>query len=98
MKKYELTKKAIEDLYGIWSYTFKTWSEKQADKYYNDLIFAFQKIADLPIRFGEDYSGILEGLKARHVGHHMVFYLRREDKTVLIVRILHERMDYKRHF
>ena len=98
MKKYELTKKAKEDLNDIWNYTVDTWSEKQADKYYKELISAFRKIAAIPLRFGNDYSEILDGLRARHVGHHMVFYLRREDNTVLIVRILHERMDYKRHF
>lgn len=33
MAKYNLTKKAVEDLTKIWNYTFDTWSENQADAY-----------------------------------------------------------------
>jgi toxin ParE1/3/4 len=34
MAKIVFTNKAKEDLQEIWEYTYKTWSEKQADKYY----------------------------------------------------------------
>ena len=34
MPRYFLTKKAVDDLSEIWEYTYDTWSEKQADKYY----------------------------------------------------------------
>lgn len=37
MAKYSLTKEAAGDLYRIWEYTVDTWSEKQADKYYEML-------------------------------------------------------------
>ncbi len=38
MAKFRLTNKAVEDLAGIWNYTFDTWSENQADKYYKTLL------------------------------------------------------------
>ena len=38
MAEYKLTNKAVEDLSKIWDYTFEIWSEKQADKYYGELI------------------------------------------------------------
>jgi toxin ParE1/3/4 len=38
MAEYKLTKKAVEDLSKIWDYTFEIWSEKEADKYYGELI------------------------------------------------------------
>ncbi len=35
MSAYFLTNKAVEDLNGIWEYTFEQWSEQQADRYYH---------------------------------------------------------------
>ena len=34
MAKYYFSNEAVEDLSEIWNYTFSTWSEKQADTYY----------------------------------------------------------------
>ncbi len=48
MAKYKLTNKAVEDLANIWNYTFEVWSERQADKYYEMLIWNFQEIANNP--------------------------------------------------
>lgn len=38
---YRLTNKATNDLIEIWDYTFETWSEVQAEKYYSQLTDAF---------------------------------------------------------
>lgn len=45
MTEYKSTNKVVEDLSIIWEYTFEVWLEKQADKYYNNLIIDFQYIA-----------------------------------------------------
>ena len=45
MAEYHLSNKAVEDLNGIWDYTFDNWSEEQADKYYNMLLGFCQDIA-----------------------------------------------------
>ena len=37
MAKINFTKKAKIDLEEIWEYTYETWSEKQADKYYLEI-------------------------------------------------------------
>ena len=34
MAKIVFRQKAIDDLNNTWNYTYKKWSEKQADKYY----------------------------------------------------------------
>ena len=39
MSKITLRQEAIDDLNDIWRYTFKEWSKKQADKYYEMLEF-----------------------------------------------------------
>ena len=98
MARYDITKEATDDLYGIWEYTVDTWSEDQADKYYAILEAAFNEIASAPGAIGKSYEEILPGLRAYHVRRHMIFYITQENGRALIARILHERMDYIRHF
>ena len=98
MAKYDITKEATEDLYKIWAYTVDTWSEEQADTYYSLLEAGMNEVADAPERIGKPFDEILPGLKAYHVRRHMLFYTMRESGKVLIVRILHEKMDYALHF
>ena len=33
-----ISSKSVEDLTYIWNYTYRTWSERQADEYYNMLV------------------------------------------------------------
>lgn len=98
MAKYDITKEASEDLYKIWEYTVDTWSEDQADKYYATLESAFAEIATAPDRIGQPYDVIMPGLRAYHVKRHRVFYSIQDNGRALIIRILHEKMDYARHF
>ncbi|MGE4587626.1 MAG: type II toxin-antitoxin system RelE/ParE family toxin [Mangrovibacterium sp.] len=94
MVKYRISNKAIEDLSGIWEYTYDKWSEKQADKYYRMLIETFQEVADSPL-IGKKYSIIRNDLLGCRSGRHIVFYRRIENDEVEIIRILHEQMDIK---
>ena len=48
MSEYKLTNKAVADLSKIWEYTFEVCSEKQADKYYDELILNCEEIAENP--------------------------------------------------
>lgn len=43
MVKVIFRQQAIDDLNEIWLFTFKKWSEKQADKYYESLEFGLDK-------------------------------------------------------
>jgi toxin ParE1/3/4 len=94
MTKFELTKKAVEDLGDIWNYTYENWSEHQADIYYQLLIESFKEIAGNP-SIDKNYSGIVDSLRGFKVGRHIVFFREMEDKKVQIVRILHVQMDLK---
>jgi toxin ParE1/3/4 len=97
MAKINFTKKAKIDLEEIWDYTYETWSEKQADKYYNELI---EKCQELKKDFeqGRDYSILFLNLKGYTVNKHIIFYrLLDKGKTIEIARILHEKMDLKKH-
>ena len=95
MAKYHLTNKAVEDLSDIWEYTVDTWSERQADDYYNMLIASFQKITENPQLFGLKYEEIAEGLHGYRANKHIIIYRILADEDILIIRILHQRMDLK---
>jgi toxin ParE1/3/4 len=94
MAKFELTKKAVEDLGDIWNYTYENWSGHQADIYYQLLIESFKEIAGNP-SIGKNYRGIVDSLRGFKVGRHIVFFREMEDQKVQIIRILHEQMDLK---
>ena len=94
MSKYRITNKAINDLEDIWSYTVDTWSERQADLYYEMLIGFCQHIADNPA-CGRSYVDIAEDLYGLIANKHIIFYRLVSQGEIEIVRILHGRMDLK---
>ena len=98
MAKYVISQKAIDDLDGIWDYTLNTWSEEQAVKYYNSIRQSVIDLADNPGVISRSFERIRHGLMGYKVGHHIVFYIKRRDGYIRVVRILHEKMDYARHF
>ncbi len=97
MQKYVLSKRAKKDLANIWRYTVETWSRVQADKYVGGLLSMFPKIADAPEKYGQSYDHVRPGYRKSQYGKHLIFYITQYDGTVLISRILHEKMDYDRH-
>lgn len=89
-----LTNKAVEDLSKIWDYTYETWSENQANRYYNLLLDSFHKLSQTP-NLGKRYENITNGLLGYITGRHIFFYREMEASKIEIVRILHGRMDLK---
>lgn len=98
MSKVRYTNKAVEDLSSIWLYTVEEWSETQADVYYNMLIDTCNRICSGSSLLGRRYDEVSNGLLGLHAGHHIIFYRMHVSGDVLIIRILHEKMDLKRHF
>lgn len=94
MAKYLLSNKAVEDISKIWDYTYETWSENQADKYYELLIETRKEIAKSPT-IGKNYDNIEKSILGFSVGKHIIFYQEVKPREILVVRILHERMDLK---
>jgi len=92
MASYHFTKKASEDLAKIWNYTVDTWSENQADHYFQMLLDSCKDISDGRV-YGKQYDGIYPGLLGIKAGKHIIFYRITNQDVVEIVRILHERMD-----
>jgi toxin ParE1/3/4 len=94
MAKYYLTNLAVKDLAEIWEYTYKEWSEKQANKYYKLLLESCQELATYP-NFGKNYNLVQPELLGYKTNNHIIFFKIISVKEILILRILHERMDLK---
>ncbi len=92
MAKYVLSRQAIEDLTEIWMYTCSTWSDIQADKYYELLTGAFVTISNNP-DLGKSYDDVSIGLLGIRVGQHLIFYRMSKENQIQILRVLHVRMD-----
>lgn len=94
MANFHFTNKAVKDLTDIWNYTYDTWSESQADVYYQILMDACNKIANKP-DIGKSYENITSELLGFKAGKHIIFYQVFSSNNIEITRILHERMDLK---
>ena len=94
MARFKFTNNALKDLSDIWNYTILTWSERQADNYYNLIISECTAISKNP-QIGKAYPEIYKDLKGKLTSKHIIFYRVLEDQTIEITRILHERMDLK---
>lgn len=89
-----LRQRAIDDLNEIWIYTYKKWSEKQADKYYETLELALKQITKKP-NIGKAYDVIYNNLLGLKIGKHIIFYQIASENEIEVIRILHEQMDLK---
>jgi toxin ParE1/3/4 len=94
MANYFLTNKAVEDLSGIWNYTYENWSEQQADKYYELLIDTCRAIAEKPA-IGKHYDAIDKNILGYRTNQHIIFYRIIAPGEIEVLRILHGRMDLK---
>ena len=72
MHSLSFSNKAAEDLSAIWEYTYDTWSEEQADKYYQFLIEACEQIAGNPA-IGKSYKVVSVDLFGLQAGRHIIF-------------------------
>ncbi len=95
MVDLKFTNKAKEDLNSIWFYTLNTWSEKQADDYYNMLIATCKRLAAGSFVVTRQYPEIAPDLFGAYAGKHIIFFRPFNGYGILIVRILHSRMDIK---
>ena len=90
---YELSKVAEKDLEEIWIYTFETWSNKQADKYINEIIQKIQLICKNP-EIGRQLINIKADHRMLKINSHLIIY-KVEANKIKIDRVLHQRMEIK---
>ena len=95
MARFVLSPSAQADVDEIWAYTVERWGVEQAELYVRQLGSAVETIAQNPQR-GRPCDEIREGYRWYPSGSHVVFY-RITTKEVVVVRMLHQRMDFNRH-
>ena len=95
MNGYVLTARARADLREIWTYTADRWNTVQADRYLHQLRQAMEFVAANPRR-GRSCDHIRAGYFKYPAGSHVVFF-RQGQNGIIVVRILHQNMDFERH-
>jgi toxin ParE1/3/4 len=95
MPTFRLAVKAISDLKSIALYTQDKWGREQRNKYLRELDECFRMLTMDP-KLGRSCDEILPGYRKYHLNRHLVFY-RESEEGILIIRILHDRMDIESH-
>jgi toxin ParE1/3/4 len=94
MLRLELLPGAIVDLDSIYAYSIEQWGVEQAETYLRALNARIQGLRRFP-SLGTAHDALHPGLRRIGEGSHSIYYLVR-DNTVLVVRVLHDRMDTRR--
>jgi len=93
--KLVLSPRAQADIDDIWEYTVQRWGERQAETYTSLIKEGVDAIADNP-GVGRPCDDVRPGYRRYPVGSHVLFY-RVRAADIVVVRILHKRMDVERH-
>ena len=95
MKRLDLTEIARADLASIRRYSLRTWGLEQTTKYMDALRGTLKGVArgTVVTRSRDD---LRPGLQMATSGRHCIFYEANESR-VLVIRVLHDRMDYRCH-
>ena len=92
-----ITDEAKVDIENILAYTLKNWGEKQATKYSNTIKSTLFSMADNPfLLLSKERVVKRTTFRTFAFEKHIVFY-KIETERVVIVRILHQSMEAKRH-
>jgi toxin ParE1/3/4 len=93
--KIELTLVAERDLIDIYLYGIEHFGHAQAERYAETLNGNMAVAADNPT-LGADYSFVRDGLRRYECVSHAIYY-RATASGILVLRILHGRMDPSKH-
>jgi toxin ParE1/3/4 len=97
MVGYRLTIRAETDVESIYEYSVLNFGPEQAGAYFDSLFARFALLAEYS-GLGHDYGHITPGLRRFEQASHSIYYIRRDDGNVQILRILGQRQDPLRHF
>jgi toxin ParE1/3/4 len=94
---FRLSPAAESDLSDIWDYTTQQWDRDQADRYVLAIRDRLEGVVSgrIPTRSAND---VRAGYLKCAAGSHMIFFTRSDDRTVDVIRILHQSMDVEGHF
>jgi len=90
-----LSRRADLDLDEIYQHGAQTFGLDQADRYAVNLLQALDQICAFPF-LGSPVEAKMHGLRRKPSGAHIIVY-RVTDTAILVLRILHQRMEPARH-
>lgn len=93
--KLRISAKAQRDLEEIWTYSVSSWDEGQTVAYVGQVRAALDLLLANP-GLARSADDVRPGLRKFTVGSH-VLYIRLDRTSLRLVRILHGRMDPRRH-
>jgi toxin ParE1/3/4 len=96
MTRAVLAKRAKRDLVGLRQYTVDRWGKEQARKYIGRIRQCANDLANHRLQ-GKLREDIAPNLKSYHVGRHVIFYVE-SPIGIEVARVLHDSMDFPRHF
>ncbi len=96
MADYRLTPAARFDIRSIWNHTDDEWGSVQAQKYSSQIEETIRLLVRTPA-LGRPRDEIRPELRSHPCGRHIIFY-RKFQNQIEVMRILHQRMDVKKHF
>ncbi|EKF57594.1 plasmid stabilization system protein [Agrobacterium albertimagni AOL15] len=91
--RYTLAPEALRDLEDVWAYGAETWSADQADRYLDELVLAFDRVARSPTLFRERLE-FMPPVRIYPYRSHLIVYVDIEGQ-VAILRILGGRQDWQ---
>lgn len=83
------------DIEQIWDYTCDRWDADQAERYIRALQSAVERVAENPL-IGRACDEVRVGYRRHAVGSHTLYY-RIAGDLIVVVRVLHQRMDVDQH-
>ncbi len=86
---------AESDLIDIWIYGHQNWGITQADDYADSLERKFKSLAKLPRKYNLRNELSPPVRICPHISHIIIYTI--ENDTILVIRVLHKSMDFKRH-
>ncbi|MCK5374314.1 MAG: type II toxin-antitoxin system RelE/ParE family toxin [Alphaproteobacteria bacterium] len=92
----ELSNEAYDDLINIQNYTYECYGEAKWKDYGQDLNAAMTHIMRNPLS-GHARDDVPSGYQAWNVSEH-VMICRIENKTIFLIRVLHNKMDFRFQF
>ena len=95
MPRFHLSLKAVSDISNIARYTIERFGVEQARTYRDSIISCFQSLAENP-GIGRKTDYIRDGYRRFDHRSHVIFY-KNYGEDILIIRVLHKRMNSPRH-
>lgn len=95
MKRLELTETARADLQSIRRYSFREWGAERTAPYMTALSDVMKRLV-AGTTVSRDRDDLRPGLRMATSGRHCIFF-EEDPLRILVVRVLHDRMDHQRH-